>query len=178
MTAMLSDVKRSPPGDTLTHARVTRRKLAATVIRMGNPWPHVQFNEYLDLLLSNAGLQDRAELSRLSGVKETQFTNWKKGTNRPSRQSLRKIAQALRMGPDGLARLLYEAGDPDEREGVEPPSGPDLSSIPKIYRELIEFDTDPALPSEARDELRAHLAAVIAGFRARFQSPPRRRQGQ
>lgn len=86
------------PADLLPPTQVTRRPGGRTVFGVSKSWPHEAFNIELESIAVAAGLPERswrAELSRLSGVSQTQLSNWKAGTHRPSKGSLRSIAEAI-----------------------------------------------------------------------------------
>lgn len=100
--------------------KMTRPASSRTVRSMRKPtWPHEDFNAYLEDLMAANGIVDRAELSRVSGVSNSQFSTWKKGTYRPSRDKLRQVAAVLN---EPLIHLEIKAGlvDTSELEIPEP----------------------------------------------------------
>jgi len=82
-------------GSSLSRARVTDRLAAPNLFGVPISWPAEEFREYLRALMDRAGIADYAELSRRSGVSQTQFSHWRRGNAQPSRESLAKIAPVL-----------------------------------------------------------------------------------
>lgn len=87
-------------------------------------WPVAEFNGYLRQLMDAAGIGTFADLSRLSGVSQNQFSNWRRGLAQPSRENLRKIAPAL--GLQSPLMLFIAAGH-------------DFAVLPQPFQELREL---------------------------------------
>lgn len=116
--------------------------------------------EYLRALMTEADIRTFAELSRLSGVSETQFSNWGKAKSQPSRDSLKRLAPHLRVAP---ARLYLAAGINDA-EDLDLTAGPDLTVLPAELRTLIEVW--PQLSDDQQMFARRSLAVLVGGLRA------------
>lgn len=140
-----------------------------------------EFNTYLRALMDAAGIETHAELSRLTGVSQNQFSNWRRGLAQPSRENLRKIAPAV-----GLRSpvTLYLAAGLEDQEHLELTAEPDFRVLPKalldlrdVYEQMKDIGIgDVALSAIALlvGGLRAELAAEIA--RRRDQPSGRRRR--
>ncbi len=112
--------------------------------------------------MTEAGIPDFAELSRLSGVSQTQFSNWRRGLSQPSRESLKRIAGHLKVSP---VKLFIGAGIDNAGElGLT--GELDLRVVPGEIRALIELHEDPRLSDEQRSFLRRSVANLVAGLRA------------
>lgn len=139
------------------------------MIGMPAQWPVSEFNEYLERLMDAADIKDRAELSRLAGLNQTQLSAWRKGISQPSWGSLKKIAPVLRVPARNLA---YMAALADE----ETLQGPvDITVIPAEIQELIDLYHDGRVTDDEREMLRRHVAVLVAGVRSRFAATKPRR---
>jgi transcriptional regulator with XRE-family HTH domain len=120
------------------------------------------FTEYLRSLMREAGIADFAELSRLTGVNQTQFSNWTRGKSRPSRENLKKIAPAL-----GLARplMLYLAAGLDEPGDHELERAPDFAVLPRPLQELYELYGRFAALGQT-DKVLSAIQLVLPGLKA------------
>ena len=162
------------PATTLAHARVTGRPRRPTVFCMASRWPYEQFAEYLRALMAEAGIPDYAELSRLSGVNQTQFSNWRRGISRPSRESLAKVAPVLRVPTANLVTVAGLADDGDEpTEEIRRPA-----ALPAELVELLELWRDERLDDEQRRALLAAVAFTVGGVRAQLERPAGRPIGR
>lgn len=128
-------------------------------------WPFQEFDEYLNGLMREAGIPDTAELSRLSGVSQTQFSNWRHGRSRPSRDSLRKVAQVLDIP---VVKLFYAAALVDEEELKD--HTPDLRLLPIEIRELVDLYGHTDRSDEQRRDIRRSVAILVAGLRAELDT--------
>lgn len=131
-------------------------------------WPADDFNRYLEELMRAQGITDRAELARLSGVSNSQFSTWKKGTYRPSKSKLEEIAPYLGVP---VRNLLLKAGivTPEEL-GLD--AEPEMPVLPRVLRELIdtyaELETKaPELVEGFEDRLRDEMTLVRAKMGSR-----------
>lgn len=111
--------------------------------------------------MTNAGIADYAELSRLSGVSQTQLSNWRRGLAQPSRQALKKIAPALNVPPV----VLYIQAGLDAEEDLALESVPDFSALPKQFHDLRDAYERMAALGRGDDALRS-IALLVAGLRA------------
>jgi transcriptional regulator with XRE-family HTH domain len=145
--------------------------MSPTVTCVPASWPVEDFREYVRALMDAAGIPDYAELSRLTGVSQTQFSNWRRGNSQPSRLALKKIYRAL-----GLKSPvpLYIAAGLDTHEELELEDQPSLAVLPKPLAELLEvFEQMRALGLE--DMALSSIRVVVAGLRAQL---PDTRKGQ
>jgi transcriptional regulator with XRE-family HTH domain len=134
---------------------------------MPKAWPVKEFNEYLRALMAVAGIPNFAELSRLTGVSENQFSTWHHGKNQPSQPNLRKIAPVLGVPPVNL----FLAAGINVAEELEL-NHVDLRVIPKSLRELIDLYADPRLTAEHRAYIDRSAAHLVAGLLAEVEPPP------
>lgn len=152
---------RPPPAPSLTHPGVTRARRSPTVFGVAKSWPVEEFREYLLACMKRAEIADFAELSRLTGVSQTQLSNWRYGKSQPSQGSLKKIAPALGVAP---VNLYIAAGVNDHAE-LELAHEPDLRVGPAEFRDLAEL-WDDHLTDEQRSFVRRSIATLVAGLRA------------
>jgi transcriptional regulator with XRE-family HTH domain len=126
-------------------------------------WPYETFAKYLRKLMEAQGIADYAELSRLSGVNQTNLSNWRRGLARPSHDALRSIAGTLRVKP---VLLWIQAGlvEPADLDLSEQPR---FDVLPAPVRELVELVDDPHLPDDARTQILDTVSVLVSGFRAR-----------
>lgn len=123
-----------------------------------------EFRDYLRALMTEQGIPDYAELSRISGVSQNQFSNWRRGLSQPSRESLSKVARALRVKP---ANLWLMAGLADEDDlGLD--ERPDLSVLPREFTELLDLWGDARLTDSQREFLRTSVALLVSGLRGQL----------
>lgn len=148
--------------------------MISSVLLMTGQWPHQEFREYLRALMNNAGIADYAELSRLTGLNQSLFSNWRKGQTQPSQQSLRKIAPTLGVSP----AKLYIAAGLSGAEELDLSSQPDLRVIPREFQDLIELYD--GLSADQQSYARRSVAHLVAGLRAEIgtskNQPVRRRR--
>lgn len=134
-------------------------------------WPHEEFVAYLRALMTEAHVPDYAELSRLSGVNQTQFSNWRRGLSQPSRESLSKVARVLNVKPVNLW-LMAGLADSSELNLAE---RPDLTVVPREIAALLELWRDERLTESQREFLRTSVAVLVSGMRGRLTDPGRGR---
>jgi transcriptional regulator with XRE-family HTH domain len=165
------DDNRPPSRAPLARVRVTRTRESPTVDCVPATWPIEEFNAYLRALMDRAQIADYAELSRLTGVSQTQFSNWRRGLTQPGRRSLKRIAPAL--GLKG-AVTLYLAAGLDEQEDLELAAAPDFTVLPKPFQDLLEVYEE--LRTLGQEEVAiSSIRVVVAGLRAQL---PDTRKGQ
>lgn len=121
-----------------------------------------EFREYLLACMDRAGVADYAELSRITGVSQTQLSNWRYGKSQPSQASLRKIAPALGVAPVNL----YIAAELNDSAELELTQVPDLRVGPREFQDLAELWDDARLTDEQRSFVRRSVATLVAGLRA------------
>lgn len=152
--------------------------MISTVLLMSGGWPHQEFGDYLRALMTAAGIADFAELSRLTGLNQSLFSNWRRGLAKPSHASLRKVAPALDVSPVAL----YMAAGLATTDEMDLSRHVDLTVLPKEIREFVDLYLDARLSDEQRSYARRAVAHLTAGLRAemaRSQVKPsgRRRAG-
>lgn len=154
-----------PPGaPALTRAGVTRPCGAHTVSSV-REWSHEDLSRYLDKAMRAEGVRNDAELSRLSGVKQTQISNWRRGLNRPTADLLDRIARTLNVPAVTLYAL---AGRMPSDDGA----APDLTVLPPELRDLIALWTDPGLGDSDRETLLINIRTIVRGMRALLPPAP------
>jgi transcriptional regulator with XRE-family HTH domain len=153
---------RPPPRQTLARVRVTKARESPTVDCMSATWPVEDFNEYLRALMTNAGIPDYAELSRLTGVSQSQFSLWRRGKTQPSRANLKRIYVPL-----GLKSpvTLYVAAGLDAEEDLELGERLDFTVLPKPFDDLREVYERLNSFGRGPDALRS-ISVLVAGLRA------------
>lgn len=165
-----------PPVRSLTPAGVTGPVRTSSFLGVPPNWPVDEFAIYLRGLMTEAGIPDFAELSRVAGVSQTQFSNWRQGKAQPSRESLKRIAPVLKVSP---VKLFIAAGI-DNADELDLVGEVDLRIVPAEIRALIELYEDPRLSDEQRSYVRRIVADVSAGLRAELAKsqirPPGRRK--
>jgi transcriptional regulator with XRE-family HTH domain len=172
MTAITSAVDVSP-AQPLTLAEVTEESPPSTVFCMPTSWPVEEFVAYLRALMTEAGIPDYAELSRLSGVSQTQFSNWRKGASQPSRESLSKVAKVVHVKP---VHLWLAAGVANADE-LDLSDLPDLEVLPREFVELIQLWRTDRLSEADRKFIRTSLSVMMRGIRSEvFDDPGSRRR--
>jgi len=131
-------------------------------------WPVEDFNRYLAALMDRANIRTPAELSGLTGVNASQFSNWKAGKSQPSRESLARIAPVLDVRPVHLwmAAGLVTASQLDSEQDV------DLTVLPNEFRSLV--DLYMAADTNGQDFIRQQMAIFVRGLSALLsEDPPR-----
>jgi transcriptional regulator with XRE-family HTH domain len=121
-----------------------------------------------------AGIATYAELSRLTGVSQNQFSNWTRGLAQPSRDTLNRIAPALNVP---RANLLLQAGITD-RSDLDLQTSPDLRVLPAEFRELADLYDSDKVTDEQRLFIRRSLASLAAGVRAELMPAPSQKRRQ
>lgn len=153
---------RPPPRQTLARVRVTHARDSPTVDCVPATWPVEEFAEYLRTLMANAGIADFAELSRLSGVNQSQFSLWRRGKTQPSRQNLKRI-----YGPLGLKSpvTLYVAAGLDAEEDLELGERLDFTVLPQPFSDLHEVYERMNDLGRGPEALRS-ISVLVAGLKA------------
>lgn len=148
------------PGQALTRERVTDDDDTLTVFVVpAEPWPVDDFQQYLRKLMDNAGIRDFAELSRLTGVSETQFSNWRRGISQPSKSSLNRIAPVLGVKP---VRLWFAAGLAT-MDDLDLDEAPDLTELPMAeIDEVRQLLKDPRMTDADRMFVRQQLRLITS----------------
>lgn len=129
---------------------------------MAPTWPYQEFGEYLRAVMAAAQVPDFAELSRRSGVSQTQFSNWRRGLAQPSQDSLKKVASVLGIQP---VKLYLAAGINDAAE-LDLSGQVDLTVLPGEIRDFLDLYLDARLSDEQRSYARRAVAHLTAGLRA------------
>lgn len=126
--------------------------------------------------MTAAHISDYAELSRRSGVSETQLSNWRRGLAQPSRESLKRIAPVLAVQPV----KLYLAAAINDVEELDLTGQVDLTVLPEEIRDFIALYLDPRLTDDQRRYARQTVAYIASGLRAELVKsqvkPPGRRR--
>lgn len=129
---------------TLTREGVTRSAWAATLSRVRD-WQPDQFAQFLDAAMDREGIPNDAELSRRSGVRQTQIGNWRAGKNRPSPQLLDRLAETLRVPASNLYTLAgWSPSDIVQHFEAPPPLPPELRDLIRIYLDADTVDEHKA----------------------------------
>lgn len=131
-----------------------------TLFGVPKSWPVEEFQAYLLACMERAGIADYAVLSRMTGVSQTQLSNWRYGKSQPSQPSLKKIAPALGVAPVNL----YIAAGVNDSEELELSSRPDLRVGPREFQDLAELWDDPRLTDEQRSFVRRSVGTLVAGL--------------
>jgi transcriptional regulator with XRE-family HTH domain len=153
---------RPPPARSLTRPGVTGQRRSPTLFGVPKSWPVEEFREYLLACMKRAQIPDFAELSRLTGVSQTQLSNWRYGKSQPSQGSLKKIAPVLGVAPVNL----YIAAGVNDSEELELTQAPDLRVGPREFQDLAELWDDSRLTDEQRSFIRRSVATLVAGLQA------------
>lgn len=137
-------------------------------------WAYEDFGEFLDARMNHQGIRNDAELSRLSGVKQTQISNWRRNLARPTPESLDKIAAVLKVPSVILYQLAghLPENDPVERDYDDTP--PELRNLVDLYRSDRLTDGDRAFLLRSATALVSHLVADL-DRRDREAEPPVKR---
>lgn len=162
---------RPGPAGPLNRSRVTRAHASPNLTCVPASWPVEEFREYLRALMDAAGIPDYAELSRLTTVSQTQFSNWRRGISQPSRPALKKIAPALGLNSPVM---LYIAAGLDEQRDLQLEARPDFTVLPKPLEELLEVYRQ--LKELGLEEMAlSSIRVVVAGLRAQLPDAQRGR---
>lgn len=158
------DNKPPRPGPPLARPRVTSVRTTPNLACVPATWPYEQFGDYLRALMDAAGIADYAELSRLTGVNQSQFSNWRRGRSQPSTATLKRIAPALDTPP---VKLYIMAGL-DEEADYDLSQEPDFSALPRPFHDLREIYERAAANGEGDRVLEAILL-LVAGLKAQLK---------
>ena len=115
----------------LARKKVTTRPAGRTVPGVAKvTWPWRDFRAFVEERMKLAGIDRPAELARRMDVTDALISKWLNGKSQPSKQSLRKMAEALNVP---LLALELKAGHV-EPEDLDAP--PDTTAIlpPQIER--------------------------------------------
>lgn len=152
--------------------RVTAQVRALNLAFMGKSWPAETFNQYLRALMDRGDIEDFAELSRLTGVSESLFSNWKRGRTQPRMESLDRIADALSTSP----RNLYIAAGLVTAEKLDQPNDVDLTVLPREILNLIALYNSMTTDSSRR-LVREQIDFAVRGLQAKLaERKPQREQ--
>lgn len=156
---------RPSPARPLNRSRVTRTETSPTVTCVPTSWPVEDFRDYLRALMNAAGIADYAELSRVSGVSQTQLSNWRRGLSQPSRQALKKLVMPL-----GLKSpvMLYIAAGIDAQEDLELDAAPDFTVLPKPFQDLREVYEQLKLVGQ-EDMVLSSIRVLVDGLKAQVR---------
>lgn len=131
--------------------------------RVSKSWPVEQFNDYLRALMAAQGIDNYAELSRLTGVSQNQFSNWRRGLAQPSATTLNRIAGALDTAPV----KLYVMAGLNVEEDFDLSQEPDFTALPRPFHDLREIYEQAAATGEGDRVLEAILL-LVAGLKAQL----------
>lgn len=146
----------------LACGRVTEALPSPTVFGVPKSWPREDFVEYLSALMRRAGIADYATLSRLSGVSQSQLSNWHNDKAQPSQASLKKIAPHLGVKPGNLY-IVAGINDADEFDSRQ---ADDYLVGPSEVGDLVELWNDPRLNDDQRSFIRRSISTLVSGLRA------------
>jgi transcriptional regulator with XRE-family HTH domain len=113
------------------------------------------WDDYLRHAMALAHVQNAAELSRRSGISESQISRWLKNRGAPDVETLRKVARVLNRP---LLEVVVAAGHltPDEARMKDAPTIPEPASV----RDTLL--ADPALSAAGRAMLLAAYDAATS----------------
>jgi transcriptional regulator with XRE-family HTH domain len=120
------------------------------------------------------GINDFAELSRLTGVSQSQFSLWVRGKTQPSHRNLKRVAQTL-----GLKSpvTLYVAAGLNTEEDLELDEQVDLRVLPKPFQDLRDvYEQAKALDRE--DLVLSSISVLVAGLKVELEAEIKRRKPQ
>lgn len=157
------DNKRPESGAPLARPRVTSIRAGHSLDCVPETWPHEQFAVYLRALMDAAGIADYAELSRLTGVNQSQFSNWRRGRSQPSASTLNRIAPVLGQPPV----KLYVMAGLNVEEDFDLSQEPDFTALPRPFHDLREIYEQAAATGEGDRVLEAILL-LVAGLKAQL----------
>lgn len=158
----------------LARVRVTEARDSPNLSCVPATWPYEDFGKYLRALMQKAGIPDFAELSRITGVSQSQFSMWRRGMTQPSRRNLKRIAPAL-----GLISpvTLYLAAGLDEQEDLELGSQPDFTVLPQQFSDLRQvYEELKAIGRE--DVVLSSVSVLVAGLKAELANERAHRRDQ
>lgn len=143
-------------------------------MHVSKSWPVEEFNAYLRALMDAAGIENYAELSRLSGVSQNQFSNWRRGLAQPSRETLRRIFEPL-----GLKSpvTLYLAAGLEEQGHLELEAAPDFTVLPKPFHDLRHV-YEQAKDAGREDLVLSSISVLVAGLKAELDAEIKRGRTQ
>jgi len=124
--------------------------------------------------MTAAHIPDFAELSRLTGVSQTQLSNWRRGLAQPSKESLKRISPALGVQP---VRLYLAAGVNDAEE-LDISDQVDFTVLPAEIRDFIDLYLDERLSEDQRRYARQTVAYIASGIRAELAKSPIKPSGR
>jgi transcriptional regulator with XRE-family HTH domain len=131
--------------------------------RVSKSWPVEQFNDYLRALMTAQGIENYAELSRLTGVSQNQFSNWRRGLAQPSVATLNRIAPVLGEPPF----KLYVMAGLNAEEDFELDQQLDFTALPKPFHDLREV-YELAAAAGRGDEVLNAMSLLVAGLNAQL----------
>lgn len=153
------------PAHLLTPEEVTQEIPITTVTFVGKSWPVDSFRAHLRALMDREEIADFAELWRLSGVSQTQLSNWNRGISQPSQASLDKLAPVLQVAE----RTLYIAAGLMTASQLGTDEVPELTVLPREFDDLVDLYRSA---SEAnRRIIREQIAFAVRGLRALIDEP-------
>lgn len=131
------------------------------------------WSDFLDAAMRKSGYGTAADLSRASGIDQTQISRWLRGLGQPSLDNLRKLAPALRRP---MLELVVASGHLTREEArlrdlrpIEEPEAPSVSEA---------VERDPRLMDMAREhllrqyEMLAQLSDLVATKDTQAATPP------
>lgn len=154
---------RPSPGPTLSRGRVPGGPGRRNLSRVSKSWPYEQFDDYVRALMLARGIENYAELSRLTGVSQNQFSNWRRGLAQPSATTLKRIAPALAVLP---VKLFVMAGLTEE-EDLDLSQELDWTALPAPFAALREV-YERAVAVGRGDEVLSAMSLLVAGLNAQL----------
>lgn len=156
-----------PPASLRPRTHVTRRDTRGKVVRVrtSRPWNREEFFKWLDAEIARTpGIKHVGDLADQAGMSHTTLSNWRRGVQRPTTQSLALLAPVLKVTARELwvRAGLLEAGD----VGMDGDAGNSATHAPlDWYEQMIE---DSKLPRTAKDALIAARRQELAQERERL----------
>jgi len=140
------------------HSQVSDKQGKHGYRSLMSEWDPRSFSAYIDAAMRNRGIRNDAELARLSDVRQTQISNWRAGTARPSMRLLRQVAAAL----DVPAQALYIQAGWIESDGEQTqalvPLPPEITRLIALY--------ESAKTEKVRAYIRQQLDFALQGLKA------------
>lgn len=120
-------------------------------------WDHAPFRHFVLAAAADAGFERPADLARAAGVRDGTLSKWLHGRERPSIDSLRKLAEPLRVKAIDLAVLAGRVEATEIEGGASTRPGP----ARKMHSYALELDRMLAEDSPLSPEQRERLAIVV-----------------
>lgn len=118
---------------------------------------------YLRALMTASRISNYAELSRLTGVSQNQFSSWGRGLSQPKRETLKRIAPALGVPPVNL----YLVAGLDDEEDLALTGQVDLSAWPPEFHDLHDAYERAAEIGQG-DMVLQSISLLVSGLKAQI----------